>query len=102
MRSNSNESELSKKTDFEMSYRLVSDAWTPYFSNRIPFRTPPSEKNETALVAAFISNCGSHNHRERYMAELMKFIRVDSYGRCHHTTVRSVCSSVSIAHTHAR
>eukprot|EP01102_Stenamoeba_stenopodia_P000766 TRINITY_DN10718_c0_g1_i1.p1 TRINITY_DN10718_c0_g1~~TRINITY_DN10718_c0_g1_i1.p1 ORF type:complete len:549 (+),score=163.66 TRINITY_DN10718_c0_g1_i1:156-1802(+) len=77
--------EWRNRVDWEMSYRYsVADVWTPYFGKGTPLREPPSPKTAKALASMFISNCGSRNNREGYYKELMKYIQVDSYGRCVH------------------
>ena len=37
---------------------------------------------EAALVATIMSNCQARNGRTEYIEELMKFMRVDSFGKC--------------------
>ena len=40
-----------------------------------------------ATIAYVASNCGAANNRDQYVLELMKYLPVDSYGRCVHNKV---------------
>ena len=52
---------------------------------QIDFRKPPKlPKRLDVYIAAFISNCHDRNNRGQYMAELMEYIPMHSYGHCHH------------------
>ena len=63
------------------SYRLDSDFPNP--TVLLPKLTPPIPfKNKSGLVMAAFSNC--EPVRTEYMRQLMKFLQVDSYGRCLH------------------
>jgi hypothetical protein len=44
--------------------------------------TPPREKTEDTLAVFFASNCRDRSGRQEYVRELMRHLRVDSYGRC--------------------
>eukprot|EP01104_Vermistella_antarctica_P002465 TRINITY_DN12705_c0_g1_i1.p1 TRINITY_DN12705_c0_g1~~TRINITY_DN12705_c0_g1_i1.p1 ORF type:complete len:494 (+),score=79.87 TRINITY_DN12705_c0_g1_i1:396-1877(+) len=49
------------------------------------FRKPPvllEDKNQDTLISWFSSRC-QHEHRMNFVADLKKFIKIDSYGRCH-------------------
>jgi len=63
-----------------------SDVPVTYAKHYYPYRTKPAEKTATALVAAFISNCGSApSKRLDYIRELMRHnVSVHSYGQCMH------------------
>lgn len=39
-------------------------------------------------VMMMISNCEPKSPRNQYLAELMKHIKIDSYGRCFHNKAR--------------
>ena len=61
------------------SYRLDSDFPDPSYC--MPDLTPPVPfKEKTGLIFAAFSNC--EPVRTEYMRQLMKFVQVDSYGRC--------------------
>ena len=65
----------------ECQLRLDSDFPNP--TVLLPKLTPPIPfKNKTGLVMAAFSNC--ERVRTEYMRQLMKFVQVDSYGRCLH------------------
>lgn len=69
--------------NYTMTYSLTSDVPIPYSeffeTSEMPLNI--SEKKDH-LVCAFISNCGAGNGRTKYMIELMKHIKIDSYGSC--------------------
>ncbi|CAB4035504.1 alpha-(1,3)-fucosyltransferase 11-like [Paramuricea clavata] len=70
---------IMKQFNYFASYRLDSDFPCPEFVK--PTLEPPvplAEKN--GLIIAIFSNC--EPVRTRYLAELMKYIKVDSYGGC--------------------
>ncbi|URE43494.1 hypothetical protein MUK42_15354 [Musa troglodytarum] len=68
-----------------MTTSLSSDVPVGYFSwAEYDIMAPIQPKNETALAAAFISNCGAHNFRLQALEMLEKLgIKIDSYGVCH-------------------
>ncbi|KAK8898387.1 alpha-(1-_3)-fucosyltransferase activity protein [Tritrichomonas musculus] len=72
-----------KSFNYSMSYSLTSDVPIPYSeffeTNEMPLNI--SEK-KGRLVCAFISNCHATNGRKQYVEELMKYIKIDSYGSC--------------------
>ncbi|RUS27500.1 hypothetical protein BC938DRAFT_483152 [Jimgerdemannia flammicorona] len=72
--------------DISMDYRLSSDVPIPYLNNgQYSLHnnyTPFENKKKDVLASAFISNCSPRNDRLRWQRELMKLIRVDSYGAC--------------------
>lgn len=69
--------------NYTMYYSLTSDVPIPYAeyfeSSEMPLDL--SEK-KGRLAAAFISNCGAANGRTEYVKELMKYMKIDSYGGC--------------------
>lgn len=68
--------------DLVASTRMTSDVPIPYFEWDQAYDTPLQAKTAGALAAAFISNCGASNGRLEVLRELMRYIKVDSYGRC--------------------
>lgn len=68
-----------------MTTSLSSDVPVGYFSwAEYDIMAPIQPKNETALAAAFISNCVAHNFRLQALEMLEKLgIKIDSYGVCH-------------------
>ena len=61
-----------------MSYHLTSDFPTP--NHPMPSLTAPVPFNEKKGIMATFSNC--ERVRTKYMGELMKYVKVDSYGSC--------------------
>ncbi|XP_059647794.1 glycoprotein 3-alpha-L-fucosyltransferase A-like [Cornus florida] len=68
-----------------MTTSLSSDVPVGYFSwAEYDIMAPLQPKTESALAAAFISNCGARNFRLQALEELEKAnIKIDSYGGCH-------------------
>lgn len=68
--------------DLRMTYERSADVWTPYlppfFADR--YRRPVPEKTEAAPLVMFQSSSHDRSGRIRYATELMKHIRIDSYG----------------------
>jgi len=68
-----------------MTYRFESDFILSYFDSTVisevlkPYKKVPKKKNPVIWVA---SNCHSTNSREDFVKQLMKYINVDSYGKC--------------------
>jgi len=79
-----------------MTTSLSSDVPVGYFSwFEYPIMDPPEPKTKSALAAAFISNCGAHNERLRFLELLQQEgIKVDSYGACNQNVVggRGTCT----------
>ena len=84
------------KFNFMMSYRFDSHIPNPYADHQLIDRVldpiPDAVFNQSlrklenlAPVLWVASNCRSFNGREVYIQELMKYIRVDSYGTCLNT-----------------
>ncbi|XP_028765887.1 glycoprotein 3-alpha-L-fucosyltransferase A isoform X2 [Neltuma alba] len=71
--------------DIVMTTSLSSDVPVGYFSwAEYDIMAPVQPKNESALAAAFISNCGAPNFRLEALEALEKMnIKIDSYGGCH-------------------
>ena len=63
------------------SYRLDSDFPTPAFK-KPKLDSPIAFENKTGGIMAAFSNC--ERVRTAYLRELMKYIKVDSYGGCLH------------------
>ncbi|GAB2298851.1 Alpha-(1,3)-fucosyltransferase 11 [Dionaea muscipula] len=74
-----------KGYDVVMTTSLSSDVPVGYFSwAEYDIMAPVQPKTESALAAAFISNCGARNFRLQALEELEKRgITIDSYGGCH-------------------
>ncbi|HOG46625.1 MAG TPA: glycosyltransferase family 10 [Anaerolineae bacterium] len=70
--------------DLTMTYRRDADIWVPYFGPGTPaqIQAPPQAKTEPALAVYLASNPHDRSGRDRYVAELMRHLPVDSYGRC--------------------
>ncbi|KAK9096931.1 hypothetical protein Sjap_022428 [Stephania japonica] len=68
-----------------MTTSLSSDVPVGYFSwAEYDIMAPLQPKTESALAAAFISNCGARNFRLQALELLEKSkIKIDSYGGCH-------------------
>lgn len=71
--------------DVVMTTSLSSDVPVGYFSwAEYDIMAPVQPKTESALAAAFISNCDALNFRLKALEQLMKIgILIDSYGACH-------------------
>ncbi|PIN07290.1 Fucosyltransferase [Handroanthus impetiginosus] len=71
--------------DVVMTTSLSSDVPVGYFSwAEYDIMAPVQPKTESALAAAFISNCGARNFRLQALVALENAnIRIDSYGGCH-------------------
>ncbi|KAI8820992.1 uncharacterized protein EV422DRAFT_48540 [Fimicolochytrium jonesii] len=72
--------------DITMDYRLTSDVPIPYYGICDVLRPVDTTipKHTDVLASAFISNCGARNNRKEVVEELMKYIKVDSFGACLH------------------
>ncbi|TKY59086.1 Glycoprotein 3-alpha-L-fucosyltransferase A [Spatholobus suberectus] len=68
-----------------MTTSLSSDVPVGYFSwAEYDIMAPMKPKTESALAAAFISNCGARNFRLQALEALEKSnTKIDSYGGCH-------------------
>jgi hypothetical protein len=76
--------------DLTMSYQRSSDVWTPYISRQLldELATPARPKTAAYPVARVQSNAYDRSGRNRYGAELMKHVKVASYGQLGPTTGR--------------
>eukprot|EP01084_Bolivina_argentea_P042109 77690_1 len=80
-----------------MSYKLTADISIPYLSLN-SFKTfifknnihSFKEKDTTADVLWIGSNCMAYNGREKYLAELFKYIDIHSLGSCLHLNPSNV------------
>jgi hypothetical protein len=70
--------------DLTMTYRLDADIRAPYFGPELLAQvfTPPREKTAAAPAVYFASNARDRSGRTTYVSQLMRYISVDSYGRC--------------------
>jgi len=74
--------------DYSMTYRVDSDFPLTYLPTslaqivRKPPAMPLTAKKTAAHIAWVQSNCNTYSDREKYIAELMKHVRVHSYGGC--------------------
>ena len=76
--------------DYLGSYHFDSRFIFPYYSPRImiPMETPIigndliATKTSDAPILWIASNCDAWSGRQHYVKELMKYIKVDSYGKC--------------------
>ncbi|EFX62482.1 hypothetical protein DAPPUDRAFT_336888 [Daphnia pulex] len=99
-----NTSQLKHFFNWTMTYRMDSDI--PFLYGRVlpketAPRTPneiahyreiarniskpllkPELRNKTKKIAWMVSHCETHNQREKYVAELQKYVDVDIYGKC--------------------
>lgn len=81
-----------ERGEFNLSvdYRRSSDVPVTYYDppaydlRAVPLSYEQKRKKE-AIATAFVSNCGSRNNREMWLSEMIKLIKVQSYGSCHHT-----------------
>ncbi|MGA7879107.1 MAG: glycosyltransferase family 10 [Desulfoferrobacter sp.] len=69
-----------KLFDIEISYRKTADIWSPYFRQQLPLLQKTTLKPKTGFCAAFVSSPFNQSKRLQVLWELMRYIRVDSYG----------------------
>jgi hypothetical protein len=75
--------EYMRRFDLTMTYRRDSDIPVPYFSWDLEmFRNPPSPKTAESPAVYFASNPFDKCRRTFYVRQLMKYLPVDSYGKC--------------------
>jgi hypothetical protein len=68
--------------EISMTYRRAADVWTPYFGPdvTVALRQPPRAKTAVAPAVYLQSSRFNASGRVQYAAELMKRVKVDSYG----------------------
>jgi hypothetical protein len=73
-----------RQFDLTMTYRQDADVWAPYFGPWIlpQLAQPTKAKTERAPAVYFASNGRSLSGRDTYVSELMRYLRVDSFGTC--------------------
>ncbi len=74
-----------KLFDYEMSYRKKADIWTPYLRHQLPLWQKTAIQPKTKFCAAFLSSPYNQSKRVQILSELMRYIRVDSYGKIFQT-----------------
>jgi hypothetical protein len=69
--------------DLTMTYERSSDVWHPYFGPELlpQLRAPVTARTQAAPVVWLQSNGEDATGRVAYVAELLRRVRVDSYGR---------------------
>lgn len=74
--------------DLRMDYHPEADVVCPYYAGFKPERvaTPVDPFGKKNRVCMLISSGVNQSRREEYLAELMKYTRIDSYGRLFHNT----------------
>ena len=76
--------------DITVSYKLSSDVPMPYIcgylDELIEVAKKPAPTTKTKGVALFLSKCDKDKGRLNFIEELMKYIQIDSYGKCFHNT----------------
>ena len=70
--------------DLTMTYERTSDVWVPYLSSDLGPSRPPARTAGRAPVVYLQSNHHDRCGRLRYAADVMKTVRVDSFGAVHH------------------
>ncbi len=67
--------------DLTMSHRRPADVWTGYLPAEDELWRPPVPKTEAAPAVYIASNPRDASGRDEYVAELMRHVAVDAYGR---------------------
>ncbi len=69
--------------DLAMTYQRNADVWCPYLhaGDEAALLEPPPPKAESAPAVHFQSHRYDRSGRNRYAAELMKRVKIDSYGK---------------------
>uniref|UniRef100_A0A914WWS2 Fucosyltransferase n=1 Tax=Plectus sambesii TaxID=2011161 RepID=A0A914WWS2_9BILA len=73
-----------------MTYLRDSDVRSDYYGQLLRAEQSPSEQDfvratalgKTRMVAWLVSNCNTHSQREKYVAKLRKYVKVDQFGGC--------------------
>lgn len=73
--------------NISVDYRYSSDVPVTYFDPPLyNLRAPPlpytEKRKREQLATAFVSNCASHNDREKWLEDMDRLIKVASYGQC--------------------
>ncbi|CAG8452538.1 7074_t:CDS:1 [Paraglomus brasilianum] len=66
---------------FQPTFGIARDRMPAFYNTVVPFE----KKKSDVLVAWMSGNCYPKNNRNEFVADLMKYTSVDSYGSCHHT-----------------
>ena len=82
--------DIMNEHDITVNYKLTSDVPLPYIcgylDKLIEVAKKPTPTTKTKGVALFLSKCNKDKGRLDFIRELMKYIQVDSYGKCFHNT----------------
>ncbi len=74
-----------RQFDYRMTYERSADVWTPYLPRPAEWEriraAPAAEREEPASMVAFISNGDDRMGRTQLLAELLRYVRIDCYGR---------------------
>jgi hypothetical protein len=75
-----------RQFDLTMTYQQDADIWLTYFGgdDATTLLAPPPPKPATAPIVYFQSHRYDRSGRTRYAAELMKRVKIDSYGKVLH------------------
>ena len=69
--------------DLTMSHRRDDDVWVPYLPEAARLLAPAAVKTESSPAVYIASNANDRSGRHAYVAELMRHLPGDCYGRCH-------------------
>ena len=67
--------------DLTMTHRRDADVWVPYLPPLDDLFAPPVAKTQAAPAVYIASNAQDRSGRDAYVAELMRHVAVDRYGR---------------------
>ena len=71
--------------DLQVTYRQNGDVVCPYYGDFTPSSIPVSiDLSDKNGICMFISSRLNHSHRQEYLAELMQYLPIDSYGSLFH------------------
>lgn len=83
-----NDPRFMRHFDLTMTYRRNSDVWCSYLPEALdlldpanPLAAPPPAKSESSPAVLFQSSPYDRSGRYRYLHQLMRRVRVDSYGK---------------------
>uniref|UniRef100_A0A914VM21 Fucosyltransferase n=1 Tax=Plectus sambesii TaxID=2011161 RepID=A0A914VM21_9BILA len=73
-----------------MTYLRDSDVRSDYYGQLLRAEQSSSEQDfvrstalgKTRMIAWLVSNCNTHSHREKYVAKLKNYVKVDQFGGC--------------------